>query len=451
MTAQEIRARFPDLETVTAMFADSNGIMRGKVLPASGLDKLMKDGVFLPASVFGTDATGESVAETGLVWECGDVDFPWRVIPETLFAIPDRNGRELAVMIQMLQPDGVTPHHLDPRGILASVIDRLNAKGVFPVVAPELEFYLIARENDARGMGQAAPIDGFLRPQETNQIYGIDAYQEFAPVVEAIKDACRAVSVAADAAIAEYGRGQFEININHNGDILRACDEAVLLRHLARRVARGFGYDVTFMGKPFGEDTGSGFHLHASLWDGDGTNLLSEDEGQEPWENPAMAHAAGGMAEHLADSMAVFAPNANAWRRLQPGHYAPTDRSWGYNNRTVNFRIPPGGASARRLEHRASSADINPYLATALILAAMVEGMEGKIMPPAMITGNAYDTPDRTGLPVTWAAALQRFRESDFIGRWLGEEYRHVYVETKDYERRTFASRISPLEWEWYR
>ena len=90
-----------------------------------------------------------------------------------------------------------------------------------------------------------------------------------APVVEAIKDACRAVSVAADAAIAEYGRGQFEININHNGDILRACDEAVLLRHLARRVARGFGYDVTFMGKPFGEDTGSGFHLHASLWDGE--------------------------------------------------------------------------------------------------------------------------------------------------------------------------------------
>lgn len=450
MTAQDIRARFPDLETITAMFADSNGIMRGKILPGLSLEKLLTDGVFLPASVFGTDATGESVAETGLVWESGDVDFPWRALPETFFAIPGSNAREGAVMIEMMEPDG-RPHPLDPRAILASVAERLKDDGLYPVIAPELEFYLIARGNDAAGMGQPAIIDGLERPQETNQIYGIDAYGEFAPVLEAIKSACHAVAVGADTAIAEYGRGQFEINIGHGGDIVRACDEAVLLRHLARRVARAHGVDVTFMGKPFADDTGSGFHLHASLWDADGTNLMQEADGDEPWSNPNLAHAAGGMARYLADSMAVFAPNANAWRRIQPGHYAPTDRSWGYNNRTVTFRIPPGEAKARRLEHRSGSADVNPYLATALILAAMAEGIKQRIAPPPITTGNAYAAPDRDGLPETWAAALDLFGDSDFIARWLGESYRKVFAETKQYERRTFNSQVSPLDWAWYR
>ena len=451
MTVQELHDRFPNLETVTAMFADSNGIMRGKTLPAADLGKLLEDGVFLPASVFGTDATGESVAETGLVWDSGDEDFPWRAMPETFFDVPGSEGREGAVMIRMMQPDGSTPHPLDPAGILASVVERLNADGIFPVVAPELEFYLIDGKNDERGMGRPAVVDGTGRPQETNQIYGVDAYREFAPVVEAIRNACRAVSVAADTAISEYGRGQFEINIHHNDDPVRACDEAVLLRHLARRVARSRDLDVTFMGKPFGEDTGSGFHLHASLWDGKGVNILAEKKGGEPWNSPKMAFAAGGLARFLGESMAVFAPNANAWRRLQPGHYAPTDRSWGYNNRTVNFRIPPGDANARRLEHRAASADANPYLATALILAAMAEGIRRKIKPPPITTGNAYDAPLRDGLPATWAEALELFGGSDFIARWLGEDYRRVFMETKAYERRIFMERITPLEWAWYR
>ncbi|MGC6484811.1 MAG: glutamine synthetase family protein [Candidatus Puniceispirillales bacterium] len=445
-----IARKWPDLSTVTAMFADSNGIMRGKVLPASGLEKLFKEGVFLPASVFGTDATGESVAETGLVWEKGDVDFRWMPVADTFFILPGSDGRDAAVMIQMMADDG-SPHPLDPRSILQSVTCTLGQQNIFPVIAPELEFYLIGLTNDDRGMGQAAMVNGLGRGQETNQIYGIDSYEEFRPLLEAIKAACHAVSVGADTAITEYGRGQFEINLVHRDDPVRACDEAVLLRHLTRRVARQHGVDVTFMGKPFAEDTGSGFHLHASLWDRDGANILREPEGGEPWGNPAMAHAAGGMARYLGESMAVMAPNANAWRRIQPGHYAPTDRSWGFNNRTVTFRIPPGDAKARRLEHRSGSADVNPYLATALILGSMAEGLEQQITPPPMTTGNAYDAPQRDGLPDTWLEALDLFAESPFIGRWLGEEYRHVYAETKRYERRVFEGHITPLEWSWYR
>ncbi|MDG2465909.1 MAG: glutamine synthetase, partial [Alphaproteobacteria bacterium] len=146
---------FPHMETITAMFADSNGIMRGKLLPADALPKLIKEGILLPASVFGTDATGESVAETGLVWDTGDRDFTFMPVPDSFHALDDA-GRSIACLIQMMNTDS-TPHHLDPRGILGQVITRMNDMGIYPVVAPELEFYLIDRSLD-NGMGQYAPI-----------------------------------------------------------------------------------------------------------------------------------------------------------------------------------------------------------------------------------------------------------------------------------------------------
>ncbi len=439
---------FPHMETITAMFADSNGIMRGKLLPADALPKLIKEGILLPASVFGTDATGESVAETGLVWDTGDRDFPFMAVPDSFHPLDDA-GRNIACLIQMMNTDG-TPHQLDPRGILGQVITRMNDMGIYPVIAPELEFYLIDRSLD-HGMGQYAPIPMTGESQPTNQIYGIEAYDEFSDVVNDIHSTCLTAGVKADTAITEYGRGQYEINILHNSDALRAADEAALLRYHTRRVARRHGIDATFMGKPFADDTGSGFHLHVSLWDDKGNNLMAEQNGADPVSEPTLQHAVGGLAQHLGDCFAVFAPNANAWRRIAPGHYAPVDKSWGVNNRTVNFRIPESGKSARRIEHRAASSDINPYLTTALILAAMADGIKNRITPPDMTIKNAYDAPNREGLPATWAEANQMFSQSAFIKSWLGAEYTHVYSATKEYERLTFDKTITPLEWQWYR
>ena len=179
-------------------------------------------------------------------------------VADTFFILPGSNGRDAAVMIQMMEDDG-SPHPLDPRSILQSVVCTLGGRDIFPVIAPELEFYLIGMANDDRGMGQTAVVGNLGRPQETNQIYGIDSYDEFRPVLEQIKSACHAVAVGADTAITEYGRGQFEINLMHRDDPVRACDEAALLRHLARRVARQHGVDVTFMGKPLPKIRGQAF------------------------------------------------------------------------------------------------------------------------------------------------------------------------------------------------
>ena len=331
------------------------------------------------------------------------------------------------------------------------VIDRLNAQGLFPVIAPELEFYLINPKLDASGMGQIAATALTGKPQPMGQVYGLDSYDEFAPVIDHIKSACADIAVGADAAISEYGKSQFEINLMHRDDPLRAADEAIMLKRITRIVARYHGHDVTFMGKPFSDDTGSGFHLHASLLDRDGHNVMAETEGASPNSHENLRHAAAGMGRYLDQSMAVFAPNANAWRRIQPGHYAPIDRSWGHNNRTVSFRIPHGDAKARRLEHRCASADANPYLSIALILAAMAEGMEQKLTPPPITTGNAYDQPDREGLPNSWGEANARFAESDFAKKWLGEDMVRVYAATKEYERLQFESLVTPTEWTWYR
>ena len=373
----DFRARHPNIETITAMFADLNGVMRGKILPAKSFDKLMTEGILLPASVFGTDATGESVPETGLVWETGDADFPWQAIPETLHLLPGTEGKDAAVMIQMMTPDG-TAHPIDPRGALERVLSRLKGQGIFPVIAPELEFYLLNPKLDDRGMGQIAATALTGKPQPMGQVYGLDMYDEFAPVINDIKSACADLAVGADAAISEYGKSQFEINLMHRDDALKAADEAIMLKRITRIVARNHGHDVTFMGKPFSDDTGSGFHLHASLLDRNGQNMMVESDGQLPESHDNLRFAAAGMGHYLDQSMAIFAPNANAWRRIQPGHYAPIDRSWGYNNRTVSFRIPHGEAKARRLEHRCASADANPYLTIAMILAAMAEGIEQK-------------------------------------------------------------------------
>lgn len=447
---RDLLAANPEVESLTAMFADINGVLRGKSVPVSKWQTLCRQGVYFPASVFGTDATGESVAETGLVWESGDADFACFPVAGSGHIIPGSDGREAGLLLQMQQQDG-TPHPLDPRSVLGRVTEKLAENGLHAVVAAELEFYLICSELDAAGMGRRAIVPAIGMEQPTNQIYGVDALDEFRPLISAIQQASLDSGMAADTAIAEYGRSQFEINLGHRADPLRAADEAALLRRLVRRIARQHGHDASFMGKPFADDTGSGLHLHISLWDAAGKNIMQESEGEKPESAAALQHAVAGMACHLGESMALFAPNANAWRRLQPGHYAPVDKSWGHNNRTVSFRIPTGPASARRLEHRCASADANVYLVSAAVLAAMADGIERQLVPPPITTGNAYAAPLRDGLPKTWAEALDSFAASRFLRDWLGDSFVSTYHATKSYERNCFAAAVSPLEWQWYR
>ena len=260
---------------------------------------------------------------------------------------------------------------------------------------------------------------------------------------------CRAFP--AETFVAEYAPGQFEINILHSDDALKACDNAILLERCIKEVARKHGLIASFMAKPFIEQTGSGLHVHISLVDGDGNNVFAGpmDEAIKRPISDTMRHAIGGVVETLPEAMAIFAPNANSYRRLMPGAYAPVNTHWGGDNRTLCIRIPPSDEKAVRIEHRAAGADANPYLVTAAILAGIHHGISNKITPPPPVTGDASEV-EGTELPARWEAALDLFAQSKVLPTYLGEEYCKCFHGCRKYEADNFHAHIDPLEYQWY-
>jgi len=368
-------------------------------------------------------------------------------VPGTLVPVPWTGRPSAQVLLTMTEPDG-TPFFADPRVVLQRVAEGYRARGLTPVVALELEFYLIDRLRDdhAPPIPAVSPVTGAR--QATTQVYGLDELDDFEAVLDGIANACRLQGIPAMTASAEYAPGQFEINLTHEADPVAAADHAVLLKRAVKGVARANGMNATFMAKPFSEETGNGLHVHVSVLDAEGRNIFADPAGAFHG-TPALAHAVGGLASTMNECMALFAPTANAYRRIRPEAYVPLSACWGYNNRTCAFRVPAGPIEATRIEHRVAGADANPYLATAAILAAMLHGIETKAEAPPPVDGNAYESQTPT-VPKTWAEALDLFQESPFIGDWLGADFRHVFHAVKEAERRDFEAEVTPLEWRWY-
>ena len=447
LTAQSFLDQHPEVATVDILLPDISGVVRGKRIGPDQLPGIFEEGAAFPASVFGTDVTGDSVEETGLVWELGDADYPCWPVPGSLVEVPWTARPSAQVLLTMTDPNG-TPFFADPRVVLQRVFDRYKARGLTPVVALELEFYLIdrKREDHLPPIPAISPVTGAR--QATTQVYGLDELDDFEAVLADVANACLVQRIPAGAASAEYAPGQFEINLTHEPDPVRAADHAVMLKRAVKGVARAHGMNATFMAKPFSEDSGNGLHLHVSVLGPDGKNIFTDPKGGK-LGSPALFHAIGGLAETMNDCMALFAPTANAYKRLRPANYVPMSACWGYNNRTCAFRVPAGSPAVTRIEHRVAGADANPYLATAAVLAGMLHGIETEATAPPAIDGNAYET-EQPSVPKTWAAALECFERSEFVAEWLGPEFRRVFHAVKEGERRDFEAEVTPLEWRWY-
>ena len=448
LTAEQFLAQHPEIETIDILLPDLSGVMRGKRIGASELERVLDEGAAFPASVFGTDVTGDSVAASGLVWEIGDADYPCVGVRESLTVTPWSDQPAGQLLLTMVEPDGSTPFFADPRVVLQKVAKRYANAGLKPVTALELEFYLLAIDRDEANGLQVAASQRTGQPQQTTQVYGLDELDDFRDVFRDIADACAAQNIPAMTASAEYAPGQFEINLSHVEDPVLAADQAVLLKRAIKGVARAHGFDATFMAKPFSEQTGSGLHAHVSVLDEAGNNIFEAADGSE-LGSEKLHHAIGGLRESLNASMAIFAPTANSYRRLRRNNYAPLSGCWGYNNRTTAFRIPSGSPSSTRVEHRVAGADANPYLATAAILAAMLDGIERRADPGKPIEGNAYESME-VSVPETWSDALSAFNQSSFIENWFGADVQRVFFAVKDHERRQFESEVTPLELTWY-
>jgi len=434
----------PDIETVQLVITDANGVGRGKNIAREEVEALYRSGRNVAGSILGLDITGEDVEETGLVWAVGDADQACRPVAGSLSRAPWLSRPAAQVLGTMFELDGRTAR-ADPRHVLARTVERLHATGLAPVVAVELEFYLLQRDE----AGRLRPARGLVTGRSTVSIdaYGLGRLDDMSPLFDDLYAAARAQQLPVRTLMSEYAPGQFEITLEHRADALRAVDEAVLFKRAIRGVASRHGCIACFMAKPFEGMAGTGMHLHASLADEQGRNAFASDD---PAGTSLLRHAIGGLRATLADGMAVFAPHANSYRRFRAMSYAPVAATWGVNNRSVSLRIPAGPPASRHVEHRVAGADANPYLVAALVLGGMQHGIENGIDPGPPVVGNGYEQASRGDLPTDWRAALERAAGSEFLARTFGAEFLGVFLALKRREYEKFGALVSDRDYEWY-
>ena len=435
----------PQTASLDALFIDLCGQVRGKRYPREDLGKLFEEGLQIPYSLYLLDATGESLDPCGRGFSDGDPDGTAVVLPGTLASVPWAETPRAQVLMTMHDEAG-RPSSADPRNVAADSLARIAELGLRPVVAFELEFYLLDPRRDRQGRPQAPRAETHGRRRKAGQVYAIDGLDEFPSFFADVEAMSRAQGVPATVATKEYGHGQFEINLRHQDDALRAADHCALLRHLVRSVAARNGLDATFMSKPFAEQTGNGMHVHVSLLDDAGRNVF--DDGSATGSE-RLRHAVGGLAATLPEAMAIFAPNINAFRRFGPNLFVPVTKSWGSNNRSFAFRIPCGSGSARRIEHRVAGAEANPYLVLAALLAGLHHGTSGRLDPGPAWSGNASETVD-PDIPADLPAALARTRDAQVLCDYFKDDYLTLYCAAKDLEYRRFLSEITTREYDWY-
>lgn len=427
----------PEVKTIRVAAADLNGQARGKRIPARFADKVLKDGTRFPYSALNLDIWGEDIENSPLVFDSGDADGILRPTERGFLPMPWLDAPTALLPIWMFHENG-TPFEGDPRHALAEVVARYRARGLIPVVATELEFYLIDDSGKELRV-PPSPRSGKRRPgADTLALRALDAFDRF---FTDLYDACESMDIDADTAISEAGIGQFELNLLHSDDALKIADDTWLFKLLVKGLARRHGFAASFMAKPYADQSGNGMHMHFSVLDSEGRNVF--DNGGP--EGTALLHnAIAGCMQAMPGSMLVFAPHANSYDRLVPGAHAPTGIAWAYENRTTAIRVPSGSPKARRIEHRVAGGDINPYLMLASVLGAALIGIEDELTPPPPVSGNAYAL-DLPQLPVTWADAIAAFEASSEIARIFPPQLIDNLLRTKRQELHYMAE-LNPQE-----
>jgi glutamine synthetase len=433
----------PGLRFIDLLLHDLHGVDRGKRIDAGSARSTFASGLLLPGSMFALDVPGHTVEATGLGFDEGDADRPCLPVPGTLVDVPWLDHGVAQAQVTMHERDG-RPFPCDPRHLLMRVLQRFESLGLKPVVAVELEFYLIDGALDARGLPQPPPSPLTGRREYRTQINSMIDLDAYSKVLAEIDRACHAQKVPSTSALPEYGPGQFEVNLHHCDDALRACDEAVRFKRIVKCVARHHGMDATFLPKPYADMAGSGLHVHVSLNDANGTNVFASDH---PLGTAIMRHAAAGMLSTMAEGMAIFAPLANSWRRFRPEAYVPLTADWSVNNRGAALRVPVSDAANRRLEHRVAGAEANLYLVMCWILGGILKGITERHLPRAPLEGNAYHM-DSLGepLPRYWPGALDRFENSAFARELLGADLHRLYSLVKRQELDDFNALVTAQE-----
>ena len=440
----------PETKFLEVMTVDVSGVLRGKRLVREEFEGLCSEGIKACRSAALLDFSGAPPTELKLGSEDGDPDCLAFGDLGSIVPVPWLKSPTAQLLMSLVENDG-SACLLDPRNILRNVEEKFNKMGYKPVVATELEFYLI-KEDDAKVV---VPIKGSIpgtsREQQGIQFGALEDLWDLDEFLVSVYKACNEQQIPARAALSEFAPGQFEINLNHVSDPVLACDHAVLLKRLIKGVAREYGLTATFMSKPFAEEVGSGLHIHISLLNEEGENIFSCDSGDPPpATSKKLKYAIGGLQDTMAESMAIFAPNANSYRRFTPGSYAPVNTAWGHNHRTVSLRIPPSNNCNTRIEHRSAGADANPYLVMSAILAGIHHGIINELTPNKMIHSGEYYDPPIEKLPNTWDKAITSLESNSILKNYFPENYLDYFLTVKRSEYNRFQSEVSDRDYAWY-
>ncbi len=423
------------LDEVECIVPDIAGVARGKAMPASKFAR--QESFYLPNSIFLQTITGEWADNPAGAFTEPDMI----LLPDfsTTSAAPWTADVTLQVIHDVLDQQG-NPVPVAPRNVLKRIVALYAERGWRPIVAPEMEFFLVARNIDPNQPIQP-PMGRSGRRAAAKQAYSLSAVDEYGKVIDDIYDFAEAQGFEIDGILQEGGAGQVEINLAH-GDPVRLADEIFYFKRLIREAALRHDCFATFMAKPIEGEPGSAMHIHHSVIEADtGRNIFSDEQGRE---TPAFLHFIAGMQTHLPAAVALLAPYVNSYRRYVPDFAAPINLEWGRDNRTTGLRVPISGPDARRVENRLAGMDCNPYLGLAASLATGYLGLIQQENPRAECLGDAYMSED--GLPLNLGDALDEMAESDAMREVLGHEFVDVYESVKRNEYKEFLQVISPWE-----
>jgi glutamine synthetase len=442
------QAKFEDfisgnkISEVECLVADTNGTARGKILPPKKFLKGQRSrGLRIPEEIFTLTINGRFVQDTETVSDSA-IDIYMQPDPDTIRFVPWYGEPTAQVICDAFHLDDA-PVEIAPRHVLRRVLDLYREKGWRPVVAPELEFYLVKRNLDPDYPLEAA-VGRTGRKEAGGQAYGIDAANDFDPVIEDIYDYCEAQELDVDTLSHESGPAQLEINFNH-GDPLELADQVFLFKRTVRQAALKHDMYATFMAKPHEHEPGSSMHLHQSVMDAKtGRNVFAGKDGKP---SKLFLNHIGGLQRYLAAALPFCAPNVNSYRRLVPESDAPTNVHWAIDNRTVSLRVPSSDAANLRLENRVPGADSNPYLAIAASLACGYLGMTERIKPSEPVEGSAYRYAHT--LPISLDEALDKLNYTKPLKTVLGEKFCQAYGDVKFEEMQHYRRVISSWEREY--
>ena len=441
--------KYPKTGSMELLIPDMLGVLKCKRIRKSDFEKVCDDGFFFCAGAVMLTTLGDTVPGLPFTEIDGDPDAPTQLVPGSIAPIPWAKRPMGQALFRLKNYDG-SNFFADPRAILENALQPFHKMGLKIVMATELEFYLLDANTD-RPIPRAPRVPGTFRPQPGPQVYHPDDLWEVEPFLNDVYDYCEAQGVPADTVISEFAQGQFEINLHHVADPALACDHAVLLKRAVKAAAKKHGFIACFMAKPFAEDAGNGLHIHMSLYDRNGKNYFSQgrDKLAAPPFSARLQHAVGGLLKIMPESMAIFAPNMNSFRRLRADMFAPVQTNWGANHRVVAVRIPSADAGNLRFEHRVSGADANPYLVTAAILAGVHHGLKNKIKPPRMVEQGEEIKP-KLSIPTRWDRALDQFARSKVLPEYFGSEYHEYYLANRRHECQMFHNEVTSLDYDWY-